>query len=37
MAVDKLTLSGSTNGRAILVAANASPGTTIHTGPSVDT
>lgn len=37
MAVDKLTLSGSTNGRAIPVAANASPGTTIHTGPSVDT
>jgi hypothetical protein len=28
----KLVLSGSTNGRAILVAATASPGTTIHTG-----
>lgn len=30
----KLTLSASTDGRAIKVAATASPGTTIHTGPS---
>lgn len=30
----KSTLSGSTDGRAILVAATASPGTLIHTGPS---
>lgn len=30
----KTTLSGSTDGRGILVAATASPGTTIHTGPS---
>jgi hypothetical protein len=30
----KLTLSGSTDGRAIKVAATATPGTTIHTGPS---
>lgn len=28
-------LSGSTDGRGILVASTASPGTTIHTGPSV--
>lgn len=34
MAVDKLTLSGSTDGRGIKVAAKNSPGTTIHTGPS---
>lgn len=30
-------LSGSTDGRGILVAATASAGTTIHTGPSVTT
>jgi hypothetical protein len=30
----KLILSGSTNGRAIKIAATATPGTTIHTGPS---
>ena len=30
----KTILSGSTDGRAILVAATASAGTTIHTGPS---
>lgn len=30
-------LSGSTDGRAILVAATSSPGTTIHTGPSATT
>jgi hypothetical protein len=30
----KLTLSASTDGRAIKVAATATPGTTIHTGPS---
>ena len=34
---DKLTLSGSTDGRAILVAATATPGTTIHTGSSTST
>lgn len=33
----KQTLSGSTDGRAILVAANATPGTTIHTGSSTAT
>jgi hypothetical protein len=33
----KLTLSASTDGRAIKVAATATPGTTIHTGPSVAT
>lgn len=31
---EKLILSGSTNGRAIKVAATATPGTTIHTGSS---
>lgn len=30
-------LSGSTDGKAILVAATATPGTTIHTGPSTTT
>lgn len=30
-------LSGSTDGRGILVAATSSPGTTIHTGPTVTT
>jgi hypothetical protein len=30
----KLTLSASTDGRAIKVAATTTPGTTIHTGPS---
>jgi hypothetical protein len=30
----KLTLSASTDGRAIKVAATSTPGTTIHTGPS---
>lgn len=30
----KTILSGSTDGRGILVAATGSPGTTIHTGPS---
>jgi hypothetical protein len=38
MAVDKLNLSGSTNGRGILVAVKdptAGAGTLIHTGPSV--
>lgn len=30
----KTTLSGSTDGRGILVAATGSPGTTIHTGPT---
>ena len=33
----KLTLSGSTDGRAIKVAATATPGTTIHTGSSTAT
>jgi hypothetical protein len=33
----KLTLSASTDGRAIKVAATGTPGTTIHTGPSVAT
>ena len=33
----KLTLSGSTDGRAILVAATATPGTTIHTGSATAT
>lgn len=33
----KKILSGSTDGRPILVAATASAGTTIHTGPSVNT
>lgn len=33
----KLTLSGSTDGRPIKVAATATPGTTIHTGSSVAT
>jgi hypothetical protein len=33
----KLILSASTDGRAIKVAATATPGTTIHTGPSVAT
>jgi hypothetical protein len=39
MAVDKLTLSGSTNGRPIKVTVKSEndPGTTIHTGPSVAT
>lgn len=32
--VDKLLLSGSTNGRRILVAATATPGTLIHTATS---
>lgn len=31
------TLSGSTDGRGIKVVATASPGTTVHTGPSVAT
>jgi hypothetical protein len=31
---EKLTLSGSTDGRAVKVAATATAGTTIHTGPS---
>lgn len=37
MAVDKLTLSGSTDGRPIKVTvkSQADPGTIIHTGPSV--
>ena len=34
---NKLALSGSTKGRAIKVAATSSPGTTVHTGSSVDT
>lgn len=33
----KITLSGSTDGRAILVAATATPGTTIHTASSTAT
>jgi hypothetical protein len=33
----KLVLSGSTDGRAIKVAATATPGTTIHTASSTDT
>jgi len=33
----KITLSGSTDGRAIKVAATATPGTTIHTGSSTAT
>ena len=33
----KLTLSGSTDGRAIKVAATGTPGTTIHTGSSTAT
>src|SRR5438552_5346412 len=32
---DKASLSGSTNGRPIAVAATASPGTTIHTAPAL--
>jgi hypothetical protein len=35
--VSKLFLSGSTKGRAIKVAAVGTPGTTIHTGSSVNT
>lgn len=34
---DKLVLSGSTDGRPILVAATSSPGTTIHTGSTTTT
>lgn len=34
---NKITLSGSTDGRGILVAATATPGTTIHTGSSTAT
>jgi hypothetical protein len=34
---NKITLSGSTDGRPIKVAATATPGTTIHTGSSVAT
>lgn len=34
---DKITLSGSTDGRPILVAATATPGTTIHTASSTAT
>lgn len=34
---EKLTLSGSTDGRPILVAATSSPGTTIHTASSTAT
>jgi len=39
MAVDKLNLSGSTNGRGIKVAVKSSidSGTLLHTGPSVNT
>lgn len=33
----KITLSGSTDGRAVKVAATATPGTTIHTGSSTAT
>lgn len=33
----KITLSGSTDGKAIKVGATATPGTTIHTGSSTDT
>lgn len=33
----KTTLSGSTDGRGILVAQTVTPGTTIHTGPSTAT
>jgi hypothetical protein len=33
----KITLSGSTDGRAIKVAATATPGTTLHTGSSTAT
>lgn len=33
----KTILSGSTDGRAIKVSASATPGTTIHTGPSAST
>ena len=36
-AFSKLVLSGSTNGRAILVAATGTPGTTIHTGSTTTT
>jgi hypothetical protein len=36
-AFSKLVLSGSTDGRAIKVAATATPGTTIHTGSSTAT
>lgn len=35
--IDKITLSGSTDGRPILVAATASAGTTIHTASSTAT
>ena len=34
---NKITLSGSTDGRAIKVAATATPGTTIHTGSATAT
>lgn len=37
MAISKLTLSGSTDGRGVLIAATSSPGTTIHTGSSTAT
>tara|TARA_R110002020_G_scaffold137336_1_gene306282 strand:- start:235 stop:600 length:366 start_codon:yes stop_codon:yes gene_type:complete len=33
--ISRITLSGSTDGRPIEVAANSTAGTTIHTGPSV--
>ena len=36
-AFSKLVLSGSTNGRGILVAATGTPGTTIHTGSTTTT
>jgi len=34
--ISRIKLSGSTDGKGIVVAATGSPGTTIHTGPSVD-
>ena len=33
--VSRITLSGSTDGRGVALAATSSPGTTIHTGPTV--
>lgn len=36
-AFSKVVFSGSTDGRAVKVAATSSPGTTIHTGPSTNT
>lgn len=37
MAIAKRLLSGSTDGKSVLIAATASTGTTVHTGPSTST